>query len=124
MINFADNNGKQTLVTIPNKLNIKILINADLCSLPYFLYTFFKFLKVSFTVSTPILIIPQEIRFEDYNATVLETARKFFDGTETHLRSSLAKFLFYGENVFKRVGKLSGGEKVRLKLFELIQKKA
>ncbi len=68
--------------------------------------------------------IPQEIRFENENITILETARKFYDGTETHLRSALAKFLFYGENVFKRVGKLSGGEKVRLKLFELIQKKA
>ena len=68
--------------------------------------------------------IPQEIRFEDEDATILETARKFYDGTETYLRSSLAKFLFYGENVFKKVGKLSGGEKVRLKLFELIQQKA
>ncbi len=68
--------------------------------------------------------IPQEIRFSNDNDTVLEVARKFYNGTETHLRSSLAKFLFYGENVFKRVGTLSGGEKVRLKLFELIQKKA
>ena len=68
--------------------------------------------------------IPQEIKFEDENATILETTRKYFIGTETHLRASLAKFLFYGENVFKRVGTLSGGEKVRLKLFELIQKKA
>lgn len=68
--------------------------------------------------------IPQEIRFEDENATVLETSRKFYEGTETYLRASLAKFLFYGQNVFKRVGTLSGGEKVRLKLFELIQKKA
>lgn len=68
--------------------------------------------------------IPQEIKFDDDTATVLETARKAYDGDETHLRASLAKFLFYGENVFKRVGKLSGGEKVRLKLFELIQKKA
>ena len=68
--------------------------------------------------------IPQEIHFENDNATVLEVARKEFDGGETQLRASLAKFLFYGENVFKRVGNLSGGEKVRLKLFELIQKKA
>ncbi|MBQ3297707.1 MAG: ABC-F family ATP-binding cassette domain-containing protein [Bacilli bacterium] len=68
--------------------------------------------------------IPQEIKFEDENLTVLETARKFYDGTETHLRASLSKFMFYGDNVFKKVGKLSGGEKVRLKLFELIQKKA
>ena len=68
--------------------------------------------------------IPQEIKFENDKATVLETARSFYEGTETNLRASLAKFLFYGENVFKRVGTLSGGEKVRLKLFELIQKKA
>ncbi len=79
-------------------------------------------IKIGSNVS--IGYIPQEIRFEDENATILDTARKFYDGTETHLRASLAKFLFYGENVFKKVGKLSGGEKVRLKLFELIQKKA
>lgn len=68
--------------------------------------------------------LPQEIHFEDENATVLDTARRFFDGSETALRATLAKFLFYGENVFKKVGSLSGGEKVRLKLLELIQKKA
>lgn len=68
--------------------------------------------------------IPQEIHFDDDNATILDVSRKSFTGSETQLRASLAKFLFYGENVFKRVGTLSGGEKVRLKLFELIQKKA
>ena len=68
--------------------------------------------------------LPQEIHFEDENSTILDIARKFFDGTETSLRATLAKFLFYGENVFKKVKSLSGGEKVRLKLLELIQKKA
>ena len=68
--------------------------------------------------------LPQEIKFDNENATILDTARKFYSGDETHLRASLAKFLFYSDNVFKRVGSLSGGEKVRLKLFELIQKKA
>lgn len=68
--------------------------------------------------------IPQEIKFDDENATILDMARKIYNGDETHLRASLARFLFYGENVFKKVGTLSGGEKVRLKLFELIQKKA
>ena len=68
--------------------------------------------------------LPQEIKFDDENATILETARKFYDGSETHLRAALSKFLFYSDNVFKRVGTLSGGEKVRLKLFELIQTKA
>lgn len=68
--------------------------------------------------------LPQEIKFDDENETILDAVRRFYVGTETHLRASLAKFLFYDENVFKRVGSLSGGEKVRLKLFELIQKKA
>lgn len=66
--------------------------------------------------------IPQTITFEDDNATILDVARKSYYGSETHLRASLAKFMFNGENVFKRVGTLSGGEKVRLKLFELMQK--
>ena len=80
----------------------------------------------SIKLGSNILIgyIPQEIQFEDLNTTVLDEARKTFVGTETQLRLALAKFLFYDENVFKRVGNLSGGEKVRLKLLELIQTKA
>lgn len=66
--------------------------------------------------------IPQTITFENENATILDIARKSYYGSETQLRSSLAKFMFNGENVFKKVGTLSGGEKVRLKLFELMQK--
>ena len=65
--------------------------------------------------------IPQEIVFEE-KMNVLEYARKYYIGEESHLRSALNKFYFNGENIFKQVNKLSGGEKVRLKLFELIQK--
>ncbi len=78
--------------------------------------------KVKIGSNVLIGYIPQTITFENDNATILEIARKYFDGSETYLRASLAKFMFNGENVFKRVGKLSGGEKVRLKLFELMQK--
>lgn len=39
------------------------------------------------------------------------------------LRSFLAQFLFFGEDVFKRVGDLSGGEKGRLSLAKLIYSK-
>ena len=63
---------------------------------------------------------PQEITF-DCNISVLEYTRKFFVGEESHLRSALDKFYFHDEMVFKRIGNLSGGEKVRLKIFELIQ---
>ena len=68
--------------------------------------------------------IPQEIHFEDPNKTILEVAREFYVGDEQHLRSSLFRFMFYGENIQKKVSKISGGEKVRLKLFCLMQQKA
>lgn len=66
--------------------------------------------------------IPQEISFEDENKTVYEEAKDFFIGDETHLRSALSKFYFFKDNILKRLKDLSGGEKVRLKLFCLIQK--
>ena len=66
--------------------------------------------------------IPQIIKFEK-NISVLDYAKKYFDGEECHLRSALNKFYFHHENVFRKVNTLSGGEKVRLKIFELIQTK-
>lgn len=68
--------------------------------------------------------LPQEIHFDDEDMTILDIAKKFYVGDITNLRTSLAKFLFYEDDVFKKVGLLSGGEKVRLKLFELIGKNA
>ncbi len=43
---------------------------------------------------------------------------------ETEVRSSLAIFLFRGEDVFKKVSMLSGGEKARLALLSLMLSKA
>ena len=64
--------------------------------------------------------IPQEITF-DNDETIYSLARRYFVGEESHLRSALYKFMFVGENIFKKISKLSGGEKVRLKLFCLMQ---
>ena len=64
--------------------------------------------------------IPQNIIFNE-DITVLEYAKRCYVGEECHLRSALNKFYFNNYDVFKRVNKLSGGEKVRLKLFSLIQ---
>ncbi len=66
--------------------------------------------------------IEQQISFDQVE-TILSYARNYYIGDESHLRSTLSKFGFYGENVFKKVNSLSGGEKVRLKLFALIQNK-
>ncbi len=67
--------------------------------------------------------IPQEIEFKDNNLSVLEEARRYFIGEEEMLRSALFKFLFVGDNIYKKIKYLSGGEKVRLKLFCLTQDK-
>ena len=67
--------------------------------------------------------IPQEIVFDDSNLSILEEARKYFIGPEEYLRSALFKFLFAGDNIYKKIKYLSGGEKVRLKLFCLTQSK-
>ncbi len=66
--------------------------------------------------------IPQEIIFDDPNKTLYEYARYIFEGEDRLLRSKLFNFHFFNNDMLKKVGTLSGGEKVRLKLFELMEK--
>lgn len=66
--------------------------------------------------------IPQEIRFDDETLTIYEYCRKFFVGNESELRSKLNRFYFNEEAISKKLNKISGGEKVRIKLLELILK--
>ena len=68
--------------------------------------------------------IPQDIIFNNPKETIYEYSRHFFLGDENLLRSALFNFHFFGDDINKRIEKISGGEKVRLKLFELIQKNA
>ncbi|MCI5835553.1 MAG: ATP-binding cassette domain-containing protein [Firmicutes bacterium] len=77
----------------------------------------------SIKIDSNVLIgyVPQEITFDNPNNSVLEEARKYFIGTEQYLRSALFNYLFVGENIYKKIKSLSGGEKVRLKLFCLTQ---
>lgn len=72
--------------------------------------------------SIKIGYIPQNITFENDNQTVLEYFLAETRFSETEVRSKLAKYGFRKENVFKKVGTLSGGEKVRVLLIKLIQK--
>lgn len=77
-------------------------------------------IKIGSSVKTGY--IPQEIKFENEKETILDFFIKSYNGNETQARTTLAKFMFRGESVFKRVGKLSAGEKVRLMFVELMQK--
>ncbi len=65
----------------------------------------------------------QQMALLDSEKTVLEDfANEFPDLTTTQLRNSLAAFMFYGEDVFKKINMLSGGEKVRLQLCKILKK--
>ena len=57
----------------------------------------------------------------DENETVLgEMKNAYRLYTDTEMRSLLGRFLFTGDDVFKQVGDLSGGEKAKLSLLKLM----
>ena len=64
--------------------------------------------------------LPQNIIFEDDNKTILECFREDIVITDGKAREYLARYMFFGEQVFKKVGTLSGGERSRLKLAMLM----
>ena len=72
--------------------------------------------------SIKIGYIPQNIIFENDNQNILDFFIEENNFSDEQARSKLAKYGFRGENVFKKIKNLSGGEKVRLILLKLIQK--
>ncbi|MDW2878281.1 MULTISPECIES: ribosomal protection-like ABC-F family protein [Bacillaceae] len=64
--------------------------------------------------------LSQHIQPGSEDETVLEAFRNEVSVAEGEARNILAGFLFYGHAVFRRVSKLSGGEKMRLRLAQLM----
>ncbi|MGE5700942.1 MAG: ribosomal protection-like ABC-F family protein [Clostridia bacterium] len=56
----------------------------------------------------------------DPKRRVIDAFREVVTIPEGEARHRLAKFLFYGEQVYKKVGQLSGGERMRLRLAQLM----
>ena len=71
--------------------------------------------------SVKIGYIPQVIEFEDENKTLYEYFSRRVGLPEEKSRSILARFKFKGDTINKRLKNLSGGERMRLKLAELLQ---
>ena len=71
-----------------------------------------------------------EVGYFDQQMALLNSDKTVFDEfydefphlTVTEVRNSLAAFMFYGEDVFKTINMLSGGEKVRLTLSKILKK--
>lgn len=71
--------------------------------------------------SLKIGTLDQEIFFDSGDKNILTYYREETLLSEGDSRQRLAKYLFTGEAVFKKVSSLSGGEKVRLKLALLME---
>ncbi len=96
--------GKSTL--------IKIILGAD---------TEFNG-NIKLNPSVKIGYIPQEIKFDNEKETIFDFFSKEYNKSQTEIRTYLAKYMFFGNNVFKRLEELSGGERVRLLLAKLVIK--
>ena len=77
--------------------------------------------KMIWGTKTEIGYYSQQLEdLEDRNEIINELRRVAPMAENGELRSFLARFLFFGEDVFKQVSTLSGGEKGRLALAKLI----
>lgn len=65
--------------------------------------------------------LSQQFLYDDENARLIDVFREHISMNEGDARHILASFLFYGFDVFKKVKDLSGGEKMRLRLAQLMQ---
>lgn len=77
--------------------------------------------KFSWGTKTRIGYYSQQLEELHPSSEVIQEFRKVAPLAENGvIRSFLARFLFFGDDVFKRVGDLSGGEKGRLSLAKLV----
>lgn len=72
--------------------------------------------------SIKIGYLPQLLTFENETETILSYVENMTGFNEGNSRSLLAKYGFYKDDIDKSVGKLSGGEKVRVKIACMLTK--
>lgn len=73
--------------------------------------------------SVKIGYLPQVIKFENEEEQLLDYFKSTIEVNEQRAREILAKFEFYKEDVNKKIKNLSGGERMKVKLAELLQQK-
>ncbi len=79
--------------------------------------------KIQFGPMVKIGYLPQIIHFDHPERTLYDTMLYEKNCTPQAARDRLGQFLFQGEDVFKTVGTLSGGEQSRLRLCMLMDEK-
>ncbi|MGE7624681.1 ribosomal protection-like ABC-F family protein [Viridibacillus sp. NPDC096237] len=91
--------------TILNMLLNKTIIDAGTCKLG-------SQVKIGY--------LSQHFQIDKPKARLIDVFRDEVSVTEGDARHILAKFMFYGADVFKRIADLSGGERMRLRLAQLM----
>lgn len=79
--------------------------------------------SIKFSSKADIAYYAQELEILDLNKTILENLTDL-GFSERELRTYLGSFLFYGNDVFKKVNVLSPGEKARVALCKTLLKRA
>lgn len=79
--------------------------------------------RIRFNPKTDVAYYAQELEQLDENKTILENV-EHGEYTEWQLRATLSNFLFYEEDVNKKVDVLSPGEKARVALCKVLMQKA
>ncbi|MRX53155.1 ABC-F type ribosomal protection protein [Bacillus idriensis] len=72
--------------------------------------------------SVKIGYLSQQLSLPDSEVTIIDYFREDLSVAEDDARHILAKFLFYGPAVFKKMKNTSGGERMRIQLAKLMQK--
>jgi len=83
--------------------------------------------SIKWGVSTSRSYFPKDNTefFKDNNDSIIDWLRQYSkDQTDSYLRGFLGRMLFSGDDVFKKVNVLSGGEKVRCMLSRMMMKEA
>ncbi|MFS0555492.1 ribosomal protection-like ABC-F family protein [Brevibacillus sp. 179-C9.3 HS] len=70
--------------------------------------------------SVKVGYLSQQALEGDQNQRLIDLFREVARVAEPEARHLLARFMFYGEQVFKRIGQLSGGERMRLRLAQMM----
>ena len=76
--------------------------------------------KLTLGSNVEVAYLEQNIKFKKDNISILEYLREDENIEEGEARKYLAKFLFFQDEVFKNISKLSGGEKSRLRLAKML----